>query len=153
MIKEGITEDSRKMYTRPMIVSLAVCIFGELFLFIIYGVVLFPQGNLLYKFLWTVICGIGMGATVGAFLNLFIIDKYIGIKAITLTLLLTLVTLGIICNRLCFQLDLHFHYFGAETNPMLFFMGSIAGSIVAGLIIALLLFSEKGDILLHRFGV
>ena len=153
MIREGITEDPRKMYTRPLIVSLAVCIFGELFLFIIYGIVLFPQGNLLYKALWTVICGIGMGAMVGVFVNLFIIDKYIGIKAITLTILLTLVTLGIICNRLCFELDLHFHYFGAETNPLLFFMGSIAGSIVAGLVIALLLFSEKGDIILHRFGV
>ena len=140
------------MYTRPMIVSLAVCIFGELLLFIIYGVVLFPQGNHLYKFLWTVICGIGMGVTVGAFVNLFIIDKYIGIKAITLTILLTLATLGIICNRLCFQLDLHFHYFGAETNPILYNSGSIAESMVAGLVIALLLFSEKGDMVFHKLG-
>ena len=140
------------MYTRPMIVSLAVCIFGELLLFIIYGVVLFPQDNLIYKFLWTVICGIGMGATFGAFVNLFIIDKYIRIKAITLTILLTLATLGIICNRLCFQLDLHFHYFGAETNPILFNSGSIAESMVAGLVIALLLFSVKGDMVFHELG-
>ncbi len=153
MSREGIIEDPRKIYTRPIVVSLGVCIFGELLLFILYGIVLFPQGNLLYKFLWTVVfCGIGMGATVGAFVNLFIIDKYIGIKAITLTILLTLTTLGIICNRLCFQLDLHFHYFGAETNPMLFAIGSIAGSIVAGLVISLLLFSEKGDMVLHKIG-
>jgi hypothetical protein len=141
------------MYTRPIIVSLGVCIFGEFLLFIIYGILLFPQGNLLYKFLWTVVfCGIGMGATVGAFVNLFIIDRYIGIKAIIFTILLTLATLGIICSLLCLRLDLHFHYFGAETNPILFSIGSKAGSVVAGLIIALLLFSEKGDIILHRFG-
>jgi hypothetical protein len=84
--------------------------------------------------------------------NLFIIDRYIGIKAIIFTILLTFATLGITCNILCFQLDLHFHYFGVETNPILFSIGSIAGSVVAGLIIALLLFSEKGDIILHRFG-
>ena len=114
----------------------------------------FPQGNLLYKFLWTVVfCGIGMGATVGAFVNLFIIDKYIGIKAIIFTILLSFATLGIICNFLCLQLDLHFHYFGAETNPMLFSIGSIAGSVVAGIVIALLVFSEKGDILLHKLGL
>ncbi|MHC4751696.1 MAG: hypothetical protein ACYTFW_17710 [Planctomycetota bacterium] len=154
MIREGIAENSRKMYTRPIIVSLGVCISGEFLLFIIYGLLLFPQGNLLYKFLWTVVfCGIGMGATVGTFVNLFIIDRYIGIKAIIFTILLTLAILGILCNLLCLQLDLHFHYFGAETNPILFSIGSIAGSVVAGLIIALLLFSEKGDIVLDRFGI
>jgi hypothetical protein len=154
MSREGIIEDPRKIYTRPIVVSLGVCIFGELLLFILYGIVLFPQGNLLYKFLWTVVfCGIGMGATVGAFVNLFIIDKYSGIKAIIFTILLSLATLGVLCNLLCLQLDLHFHYFGAETNPILFLIGSIPGSIVAGVVIALLLFSRKGDKILHRFSL
>ena len=115
---------------------------------------LFPQGNLLYKILWTIVfCGIGMGATVGVLVDLFIIDKYIGIKAIIFTILLTFATLEIVCNLLCLQLDLHFNYFGAEANSILFLTGSIAGSVIAGLVVALLLFSEKGNIILHKFGV
>jgi hypothetical protein len=91
-------------------------------------------------------------ALVGAFVDLFIIDRYIGATARILTALITFTILGITCNRLCLQLDLHFHYFGAETNPILFSIGSMGGAVVAGLVIGVLLFSEEGNIILSKFG-
>jgi len=48
------------------------------------------------------------------------------------------------------NLDLTFHYFGASTNPTLFFFNGIIGSIVSGVGIGVLLFSTAGNAALVR---
>ena len=64
MTEDVLIEDSRKKSNRTLIVSLCFSAIGEFLLFVVYGIILFPEGNLLYKFLWTVVfCGIGMGAS------------------------------------------------------------------------------------------
>jgi hypothetical protein len=127
---------------------------GEIFLLILYGLILFPDGSILYKVLWTLVfCGIGMGATLGAFVNILIIDRFDGIKAICLTTTLSFIVIGFACNLLCLNLDRHFHYFGGASNPHLFSFGSIIGSIVGGLVVGGLLFTETGNEYLKKIGI
>jgi len=43
----------RTKYVRPLKVSLIFCIGGEFFLLIVFGLLLYPEGNIFYKILWT----------------------------------------------------------------------------------------------------
>ncbi|MHC4587517.1 MAG: hypothetical protein ACYS3N_23570 [Planctomycetota bacterium] len=128
--------------------------FGELLLLILFGIILFPDGSMLHKALWTLVfCGIGMGATLGAFINILVVDRFHGMKAIFTTTALSLIILGIACNLLCLNLDKHFHYFGGSSNPYLFSFGSVFGSVIGGLIAGTILFTEKGNKYLERLGI
>ena len=62
MPENVLIEDTRKLFIRPLIISLFFAVAGELLLLVIYGIILFPGGNMIYKVLWTLVfCGIGMG--------------------------------------------------------------------------------------------
>ena len=149
-----LVDDARKMLLRPLIISLFFAVAGELLLLVIYGIILFPEGNLFYKVLWTIgFCGIGMGATLGAGINLFVMGRYAGPKAILLTILLSFLIMGVACDLLCLNLDLHFNYFGAQASPLLFSAGGVLGSILAGAGIGGLLFTETGRSILERIGL
>ena len=149
-----LAEDARKTYIRPLIISLFFSIVGELVLLVIYGIVLFPEGNMMYKVLWTLgFCGIGMGATLGAGINLFIVGRHVGLKAVLLTVLLSFLIMGVACDLLCLNLDLHFNYFGAQASPLLFVTSGVLGSLIAGAGIGVLLFSETGRSILGRIGI
>jgi len=146
--------DARKMFIQPLIISLLFSVGGEFLLLVIYGIVLFPEGNMMYKVLWTLgFCGIGMGATLGTGISLFIIGRYAGPKAILLTILLSFLIMGVACDLLCLNLDLHFNYFGAQTHPLLFSAAGLLGSLIAGAGIGGLLFSERGRSTLEGIGL
>ena len=146
--------NNRNRYIRPIVVSIAVTEFGELLLLILYGVILFPEGSLVHKILWTLVfCGVGMGATLGAFINLFVVDRYQGINAISVTVLSSFILLGVACNLLCLNLDGHFHYFGGTSDPYIFATGGVLGSLVGGLAIGILLFTQAGNMFVEKFGI
>jgi len=150
----ALAADARKMFIRPLTISLYFAVVGEFLLLVIYGLILFPEGNLIYKVLWTLVfCGIGMGATLGAGINLFIIGRFSGLSAILLTTMLSFLLLGVACDLLCLNLDLHFNYFSAQTSPLLFSAGGILGSLIGGAGIGWLLFSETGQSILERIGI
>ena len=150
----GIDRKTRSRYIRPIIVSIAMTEIGEIFLLILYGIILFPEGSIIHKILWTLVfCGIGMGATLSATINIMIIDRFNGKKAIVLTTALSLIILGVACNYLCLNLDRHFHYFGGSSYPHLFTFGSIAGSIVGGIIVGVMLFTKAGNKHLQKVGI
>lgn len=144
----------RKRYLQPIYVCIGLAVIGEILIFTIFGLILHPAGNIVHKFLWTIVfCGIGMGSALGAFIIMFVIDRFIGIKAIIITTLLSFMLLGLGCDFLCFYLDLHFHFFGANVNPTAFLVNGITASILGGLIAGFLLFTNKGQRWLSYIGI
>lgn len=70
--------------------------------------------------LWTlVIRPLGMGGAMDGITNYFLVDHYYGRKAVWFAMLVTLLVLGS-CNHLCFSLDHHFGYFGAQPHLLCF---------------------------------
>jgi len=136
---------TRNLSNRVLLMSLAASVFSEFILLVVYGIILFPEGNLLNKTLWTLVyCGLGMGATVAAFINLFVTDRYTGLRAIILTTVIAVVLLGFLCDGLCYRLDLRFDYFGAPHMPPLFFhVSSWVGSLVGGALVGYLSFGKR----------
>ena len=85
-----------------------------------------------------------MGATLGAFIDLFVVGRYWGAKAVILTTLLSLLLLGIACNLLCLNLDRYFQYFCGTTHP--------ASFLVTGLVLYVLGGRHHGAAAVHRAG-
>lgn len=131
--------------------SIVVSMFGELLILIIFGMILYPAGSLWYKFLWTMVfCGVGMGATVGAMLDLFVVERLSGWPAILATLFLYVLVLGIACDVLCLHLDLSHQWFGGGEHPTLFIVNGILMSAIGGLLVGFLLFTKTGSRLFKK---
>ena len=150
---EQKTSDRRR-YWRPLKVSIASTVSAEFFLLVVFGIILYPEGPLLNKVLWTLVfCGFGMGATLGTFINLTIEGRWQGWQAIGATMLLSTAILGIACNMLCLTLDRQFGYFGVEEYSALFMGVGISMAATGGMLIGWLLFADRGRRLLDRLGL
>ncbi len=144
----------RREYTRPIVVATVFTLIGELMLLLFYGVYLSNEGSLIYKIIWTLgFCGLGMGFTLGAAIDLFLVNRIPDSKAIWATAAISTVGLGIACNWLCTNLDRHFGYFGGAENLALHILPSFFAAAVGGWLIGWLLFSVRGKSVLESVGL
>ena len=135
-------------YQRPIIVATIFTLLGELFLLLFYGVYLSDEGSLILKIIWTLgFCGIGMGFTLGAAIDLFLVNRVSYKTGIWATTLFS--AIGIACNWLCTNLDRHFGYFGGAENLALHIVPSFVAAVVGGWLTGWQLFSAKGNSLLE----
>jgi hypothetical protein len=157
MVNETVSitkSEIRNKYARPLKVSLIFCIGGEFLLLLVFGILLFPEGNLFYKILWTLLfCGVGMGGALGSLITLLIVDRLEGQKAVWATVALSFVLLGILCDLLCLNLDSIFNYFGGSAHSLEFVIVSLVLSPVAGYLIGWLCFTAPGKHLLEHSGL
>lgn len=143
----------KKQLLRPVKLGILFSVLGEVVIFLIWGLWLYPEGNVLHKFLWTVVfCGLGMGATAGALISWWVEGKYWGKSAIWACSVISFTVLGLFCNFLCFKLDMHFNYFGAAVTPGLFIINGMIMSALGGALIGWLNFSYRGIKLLEKYG-
>jgi len=139
---------------RPLKLAILFSVLGEAVILLFWGVILHPDGNMLHKFLWTIIfCGIGMGATTGAFIDFLVVGKLKGISAIVGCVVISIVLLGLSCNFLCHNLDMYFNFFGGSDTPDLFIWNGIIMSAFGGAIVGWLCFTEKGISILDRYKI
>ena len=142
----------RSDFVRPITVAITFTLFGETLIFLIWGVLLFPGGNLWHKAIWTGTCGIAMGATIGGLVNVLVVGRLAGKKAAICSGAVYVAVLAL-CTLLCYRLDLALgSHFGAQKAPLLFLLGGLLPAFVSGVFYAWLLFSEEGGRLLSRFG-
>lgn len=143
----------KKQLLRPVKLGILFSVLGEAVIFIVWGLWLYPEGNIVQKFLWTIVfCGVGMGATIGVFISSIVESRYWGRQAIIACIIISFLILGLFCNVLCFQLDMHFNYFGSSSTPNLFIINGIVMSIFGGALLGWLNFSYRGIKLLERLG-
>ncbi|GEM_PF-795520 len=145
----------QQRYRRPLLLGIAASVLAESVIFVVWGLILFPDGNVLTKLLWTVgFCGLGMGSTIGALLVLLVVDRLDGPAAIAATSVLSALVLGVACNLLCYNLDRHyFHYFGGGDTPALFLINGVLMASLGGALIGWLLFTPGGRRRLDRLGI
>lgn len=87
----------------------------------------------------------------GGLTNGFIVDHYYGKKAAHFTGILSLLILSA-CNYLCYNLDRHFGWFGANEHPM-WFHWRYPMIWVVGYCNGLLMFTDRGQERLARVGL
>ncbi len=146
-------DEMRREYRRPLYLALIMAIVGEVVLLVLYGFVLFPEGDPLTKVVWTLICALGMGAVTGALVALFVVAKLDGLSAIWASTFIWAAVMGIACNALCFFLGREFSMWGAHQHATLFLLSGFFPALGGGLVYSYLLFTERGQLLLSRMGL
>lgn len=144
----------RRQYLRPLWLGILFATAGEFLIFLVFGLLLNGPGSWVTKLVWTVgFCGIGMGSTIGAFVDLLIVGRWSGVRAIAATCALSTAILGIACNVLCWRLDVGLHYFGGAEHPTIFLVNGVLASGIAGVALGALLFTDAGRGWLDRRGL
>ncbi len=142
-----------KRYLRPLKLALLMSVGAEAGLFVVFGLILYPEGSVIHKLLWTVVfCGLGMGGALGASICLLVVDRLQGWAAVVACAALSMLLIGFACDYLCLSLDKHFHYFGGADNAGLFIGVSVALAGLGGALGGALLFTPKGQEWLARIG-
>lgn len=144
-----------KRYRRPLIAAIGSTVLAELLIFVIWGLLLYPGGDLGTMLMWTVgFCGVGMGAVVGSLLVLFVVDRLSGAAAILATSAIYTLVPGVACNLLCYQLDTnYFQYFGGGDTPWLFLGSGLLNSSLGGAAVGWGLFTKRGRQVLASLGL
>ena len=144
----------RRQYLRPLWLGILFSMAGELIIFLVFGLLLHGTDNWPIKLIWTVgFCGIGMGSALGAFVDLLIVGRWTGLRAIVGTCALSTGILGIACNILCWRLDLGLHYFGGAERPTIFLVSGIVAAAAGGAALGASLFTDAGQRWLDRHGL
>lgn len=119
--------------------AIGMTLLAEVFYFIVWGVVLFPGGSLFNKAIWTMTCGIGMGAVIGTIVLVLVEGKENGQSAI-LQAALAMFAVGTYCALLCSHIDASLNYFGGAENTMLFVAAGLIPAAAGGILFGWLLY-------------
>ncbi|UWR09558.1 hypothetical protein [Ruegeria sp. B32] len=112
---------------------------AEVFYLVVWGMVLFPQGSLAGKAMWTLTCGVAMGAVIGAATLVAIEPRYSGTAGLWRAALIVTVV-GSYCALLCSRIDARFGYFGGSEHAGLFIASGVVPAIAGGVFYGWLLY-------------
>lgn len=115
---------------------------AELFYLVVWGMMLFPQGSLAGKTVWTLTCGLAMGAVIGVATLVWVEFRYWGNAALWRAVLVVAVV-GSYCAVLCSRIDARFGYFGGQENTGLFIASGVFPAFVGGILYGWLLYGPN----------
>ena len=79
-------EKRRAIYIRPFLLFYVNSLIAEVVFLLVAIFIMSGTDDIINKVLWTLVfCPLGMGGAMGGIVNVFIVDKYYGSKAIYLT--------------------------------------------------------------------
>lgn len=145
-------ENRRQEFVRPITVAIVFTLKGELLIFYIWGVRLLPEGIVWKKLVWTITCGVAMGATIGAFVNITVTGRLHGARGGVVATLVYFLVLAF-CTGLCYQIDLAMGFFGARESSLLFILGGLVPAFITSIAYSWLLFSAPGQSALSKIGL
>ena len=125
-----------------MSVAIGMTLAAEFFYLTIWGLWFFPDGNLVSKMVWSLVCGLGMGAVIACATLAFVEGVFEGAKAILIAASIVALV-GTLCAILCWQIDLNFNYFGGDTHSQFFVISGIVPAIFGGMFYGWLLYSSR----------
>jgi hypothetical protein len=150
---ELTTHAARPAFVRPIVAAIALTVIGEAAIFLVWGLVLYPGQNLWVMAAWTAICGVSLGAIIGAFVDVVVTGRLAGRAAFAMTALIWFVVLAA-CTYLCYRVDLATGgRFGARQAPALFLSAGLIPAFLASFLYAWLVTFPKGQRLLSRMGL
>ena len=142
----------RSDFVRPIAAAVLFTLIGEILIFLIWGIALFPAGALWRKLAWTMTCGLAMGATIGALVNVFVTGRLRSYPAAVTAGTIYFSVLAF-CTVFCYQIDLSVDFFGAREASVLFILGGLIPAFVTSIVYVWLLYSAPGQAMLGRVGL
>ena len=145
-------EERRPIRTIKLYIFLGWCV--ETF-FLFFGMVWFPQLHppLIPRLIWTqIVCGIGMGAAVGALAYVAASGYKQGSRPALITTAIVAGLTYAACGAVCFFVDTRpgMDYWGTTENPSLFLIKGTVGGVLIGVVGSWLLNTQKGVSILNK---
>ena len=128
-----MTSESERTFQRITIIAVALTTGAEIVYFTVWGLFLFPEGNVIGKLVWTTTCGIAMGLVIAALTFLWVEPRWRGGQAV-LGAALVMAAVGSYCAWLCSGIDAKFGFFGGSENTALFIASGIVPAVLGGLL-------------------
>jgi hypothetical protein len=122
--------------------AVLLTVLAELFYLTVWGMWLFPEGSLTGKVIWTLTCGLSMGAVIGA-ATLVWVEHWHGGNAALWRAALIVAAVGSYCAFLCSRIDARFGYFGGDENTGLFIAAGVLPALAGGLLYGWLLYGRN----------
>lgn len=115
---------------------------AELFYLTVWGVWLFPQGSLTGKVVWTLTCGLAMGAVIGAGTLVWVEPRHRGLAALWRAAVIV-AAVDSYCALLCSRIDARFGFFGGAENSGLFIAAGVLPALAGGALYGWLLYRRN----------
>lgn len=122
---------------------------AELFYLFVWGFWLFPEGSWGGKTVWTLTCGLAMGAVIGS-LTLLLAEPRRGNSSAFWIAASGVFIVGSYCAWLCSNIDARFNYFGGAENGLLFVVSGIIPAVLGGLFYGWLIYSPSPSAMARR---
>ena len=123
-------------------VAVTMTLAAELIYFTVWGLWLFPEGNLISKITWTMTCGVAMGAVI-ALATLILVEGNLQDAKAILAAAGIVALVGTFCAILYSQIDHSFNYFGGKTHTLMFILSGVIPAIVGGILYGWVLYSSR----------
>lgn len=138
----SMTSESERTFQRITIIAVALTTGAEIVYFTVWGLFLFPEGNVLGKLVWTTTCGIAMGLVIASVTILWVEPRWRGGEAV-LGAGLVMAVVGSYCAWLCSRIDAQFGYFGGTEKTALFIVSGVVPAILGGLLYGWLVYGPR----------
>ncbi len=146
-------DQTRLMYTRPLIFSIFIAVSIECINLILFGFLTGSADYLVDKLLWTIgIGGIGMGAVLGVFITISLVGQIQGKQAIIGTVFFSVLILGVVSKVAAIKMETINIAFNLSEWPVLYFVNGVVSAAIGGAILGWLLFSSAGNKALSNIG-
>ena len=149
---QGRQTPVRRHYIRPLALAAVFMVAGAAMLFVLWGVVLHPDGDSAARLLWAIANAIVMAAAIGLMVGFIVGERYKGGIAMVVSSFCyaTVLVAGILVN---YEIDLTNDLFGFRRDPALFVQTIVLPAILTAPLYGWLLHGNPGKALLARLGL
>lgn len=125
-----------------VLISIGLTAAAEAFYLIVWGVLLFPNGSILGKIVWTTTCGLAMGAVIAS-ITLLLVENRLRGKLVITAAASIMIAVGIICAVICSNIDAKFEYFGGSEHQTLFIWSGVGPALIGGPLYGWLIYRQR----------
>jgi hypothetical protein len=115
---------------------------AELVYLVVFGMLLFPEGSWLGKLVWTLTCGLAIGAVIGVGTLLWA-EPYFGHRGAFLRAAVVVFIAGGYCTWLCSRIDAQLSYFGGAEHSTQFILSGVIPAFFGGLLYGWVLYGTR----------
>lgn len=139
-------------YIRPLALAAVFTVPGEAMLFVFWGMVLYPDGDMVAKLLWTAASGVGTAVAIGLMVGFIVGGRYEGTIAgiISSFCYATVLVAAILIS---YEVDVALDVFGVRRDPMGFVLTGVVPTFLTTPLYGWLLHGKAGKALLSRIGL
>jgi hypothetical protein len=139
-------------YIRPFVLAAVFTVPGEAMVFVYWGVVHYPDGDIVDKLFWAAAIGIGMAVAIGLMVGFVVGRRYEGTIAgiISSFCYATVLVAAILIS---YQVYVALDLFGVRRDPMHFVLTGVVPTVLTTPLYGWLLHGKAGKALLSRIGL